>query len=94
MRAQALDNMKQQKGYCAVTRTTHICSGTERNELQSRTTRRQEEEGTTAARGTKEEGGAVATGGTEREQEMQKRSKEIKSDGEKESDGGRQHYLR
>lgn len=30
IRAGALDNVKRQKGYRAVTRTTHICSGTEK----------------------------------------------------------------
>lgn len=41
--AEALDNMKQQKGYCAVTRTTHICSGTEKKWTQNRTTRQERE---------------------------------------------------
>lgn len=81
LQAQALDNTKQQKGYCAVTRTTHICSWTEKKKKsQNRASRHEWKKW----RQWRDEGGAVATRGVDRErEEKQKGSKGIKSDGEK-----------
>lgn len=67
LQAQALDNVKQQKGYCAVTRTTHICSWTakEKKKSQNRATRHEWKKW----RRRRDEGGAVATRGADRERE-------------------------